>query len=97
MVVQFLWVNIIIKTSTLTLPCKLLCVRSDALPPLTVLNRISFSQVKQGEKKNPKAVHEVPVVGGDFGSDGARHFGFFKSAEGDVEQRADSTEQMQAV
>src|SRR5580704_8769876 len=50
----------------------------------------SFAEIQKSEQENPQAVHEMPVVRGNFGGDGARHFGLFKFAEGDVEQRANS-------
>src|SRR5277367_6843123 len=65
------------------------CALIDEFPLLT--------EHQKSEQKNPEAVHKVPVVGGDFRGDGARDFGLFKFAEGNIQQRADSAEKMQAV
>src|SRR5579885_2589999 len=58
----------------------------------------SGAEEKQGYEEEPEAVHEVPVVGGNFGGDGKRQSaGLAEVAKQDVEQGENSADQMHGV
>src|ERR1700674_1161396 len=59
--------------------------------------RTSLAQIEKSQQENPKSIHEMPVVGSDFRRRGQRNARIVEFANQNVEQRADSTEQMQAV
>jgi hypothetical protein len=56
------------------------------------------AEVEEGDEEEPEAVHEVPVVGGDFGRYGKRRpVGLAEVADQNVEQRDHSGDQMRRV
>ncbi len=59
--------------------------------------RNSFSKIKKSQQKNPKPIHEMPIVGSDFRGGRKRNFRVFKFAEGDKKQSADTPQEVDRV
>src|SRR6266478_5902586 len=56
-----------------------------------------FAQVEKRQQKNPKSIHEMPIVRSDFRSRRKGNFCFFKFAEGNKKQGADASQEMDCV
>src|SRR6266568_216828 len=59
--------------------------------------RNSFSKIKKSQQKNPKPIHEMPVVGSDFRGRRKRNFCLFKLPEGNKKQSADTPQEVDCV
>src|SRR5437016_9551897 len=59
--------------------------------------RTSLAQVEKRQQKNPKSIHEMPVVGHHFRGRGEPQAGIVEFADQNVEQRCDPAEEMQTV
>src|SRR6185369_11648569 len=57
----------------------------------------SLPQIQQRHQKYPQPVHEVPVIRGDLGGQRARSFSSLERMHQHIHQRANSTEQVNAV
>src|SRR5713226_4813313 len=54
-------------------------------------------KIKKRQQEEPQPVHEVPVVGRQFGGNGARNVRSFKSPQSHEKKRRHASEKMQPV